>query len=188
MNTMLKTNLTTMLVAGCAAVIGSTLAGPAQAGMYRCPVPQADAMVVTNYDDPAQAQQRGCSAIETRHSAFDAPVGASGAAPRPRHRAPVVASARLVPQAAAPQQAKATAESRPAGFWQVDPKLQQARDSDRRRILEDELAIEQQAVGESRARTGSSAAGSAERARAEASLARHLAAIQSLQTEIARLR
>jgi len=44
------------------------------------------------------------------------------------------------------------AAATPAGFPKVDPDAQKARDDNRRKILEDELANEQKALGEARAK------------------------------------
>lgn len=144
----------------------ASLAPRAQATLYRCPSDRGDgAMVVTNLLRESDAAGRACEPMPTRRSALDdvAPPARRSAAP---HRAPSVAADTPAPVAR-----------------RIAPQVQQARDDDRRAILETELRREQEAVSRLRA-GGANGASEADRQ----ALARHTADVEALRRELARLR
>lgn len=97
---------------------------PAWADIYKC-VDEAGHITYTN----AKASGRGCSLL-ARDQAVSSVPGPGPSRP-----------------AAAPQN---SASSSAAGFPKVDTGTQKARDSDRRRILDEELASEQRALDAAR--------------------------------------
>ena len=101
-------------------LLGAPLLVAAQALVYRCPGPP---VLYTDALSPQEARDRGCRTIE------GAPVTIVQT-PRPRASAP----------AAAPT-ATPTPRSPEA---RIDPATQRARDSDARRILQDELRREEE--------------------------------------------
>lgn len=104
--------------------LGALLAGPAAAQdktVYRCPGPP---VLYTDALTPQQAVERGCRPIE------GAPLTIVQSQPRP------------APAASAP----APAATRSAPNARVDPGVQRERDSDARRILNEELQREQAAL------------------------------------------
>jgi len=86
--------------------------------MYRCPGNDYN-----NTISAKEAKDRGCKTIEG---------------------APITVIQTTRPKAAAPSGGSAPAASGPATTARVDPAAQRARDSDSRRILEDELRAEEQ--------------------------------------------
>lgn len=113
------------------AAVLAAAAAPAQpgGGVYRCP-----GNVYTDGLDRAEAQARGCIALD---------IGV--ALPAPPRRAGAEAAGQAASGAAGPRPAP-----RPAGAAsaapiaaRVDPAEQRARDADKRRILDEELAREE---------------------------------------------
>lgn len=165
------TGLALLLALGSwAMVVPVALAQEQPRSVYRCPGPP---VLYTDAITPQQAQERGCRTIE------GAPVTI---VQTPRMRAPASAPA----SAARPADAK------------VDPAAQRARDSDARRILNDELGREQARLAELRREFNN---GEPERqgdernyqryldrvAEMRAALARKEADVAALQRELAKL-
>jgi hypothetical protein len=154
----------------CAAFAPAAQAQEPARPVYRCPGPP---VLYTDAITPQEAQQRGCRTIE------GAPVTI---VQTPRGRAP----------ASAPASAPRPAEAR------VDPAAQRARDSDARRILNDELRREEARLAEMRREFNN---GEPERqgdernyqryldrvAEMRAALARKEADVAALQRELAKL-
>lgn len=151
-----------------AAVLLLTLSGLHAAAqearaVYRCPGPP---VLYTDALTPEEARSRNCRTIE----------GASVTVVQaPRRPAPAAASA-----------------ARPAGETRVDPAVQRARDSDARRILQDELQREEERLSQLRAEFNN---GEPERRGDERNFARYQervsemrAAIQRKEADIAALK
>ena len=157
-----------LALGSCVMVVPAALAQEPPRSVYRCPGPP---VLYTDAITPQQAQERGCRTIE------GAPVTI---VQTPRMRAPASAPA------ARPADAK------------VDPAAQRARDSDARRILNDELGREQARLVELRREFNN---GEPERqgdernyqryldrvAEMRAALARKEADVAALQRELAKL-
>lgn len=149
--------------------------GLAQDAIYRCEGPDG---VVEYTNAPGSLQNgRKCRIAELAPiTTIPAPRLPSGSAvPRPAPAA--------VP--AAPSAAPGAARGVPASEAspRVDPAVQKARDSDRRRILEDELRKEQSRLGEVRAEFNN---GEPERRGDERNYQKYLDRVQRLKDEIAR--
>ena len=101
------------------------LAGPARAQtvVYRCPGGPGQPVLYTDSLSLQDARDKGCRTIE------GAPL--------------TVVQSRARPAAAAASPASAGSAGARASDARVDPAQQRARDSDRRRILEDELRMEE---------------------------------------------
>ena len=111
--------LAVLSIAGLVAAGGASAQDGTAKPVYRCP---GTPVLYTDALTPAQARERGCTAIES------APVT-------------VVQGARARPAASAPP---------PSASARVDPDLQRERDSDARRILSEELRREQERLAELR--------------------------------------
>lgn len=112
----------------------SSLPAAAQAGtVYRCPGPP---VLYTDALTLAEARERGCRSIE------GAPISVVQS---PRSKP--VAGAGSAPASGAPGPMPAV---RPSGEGRVDPAAQRQRDSDARRILEAELAREDDKLADAR--------------------------------------
>jgi len=133
--------------------------------VYRCPGPS---VLYTDALTPEEARSRNCRSIE----------GATVTVVQtPRRPAPAAASAPA---------------ARPAGETRVDPAVQRARDSDARRILQDELQREEERLSQMRAefRNGEPERRGDERnfARYQERVAEMRAAIQRKEADIAALK
>lgn len=151
----------------------ATMPWPAQAQeprtVYRCPGPP---VLYTDAISAEEARSRNCRTID------GATVTVVQA---PRRPAPAAASAPASPPAA-----------RPPGETRIDPAAQRARDTDARRILQEELQREEQRLAEMRAEFNN---GEPERRGDERNFARYQervaemrAAIQRKEADIAALK
>ena len=148
---------------GSIALASAAALAPAQAALFRCASPDDPGqLVVTNVLDDAQARDRQCQPLQQRASPLN--VAASGVGLPARATPPVAPMARSQP----------ATRPLPAG--------ERGREDERRRVLEDELRAEQQALAKQRAQNAA-APGDAEMARRAA---RHVENIAALQREIAR--
>ena len=123
-------------------------AGPAQAQIFRCEGPNG---VVEYTNAPPAGGQNGrtCKTVDAAITVIPAPKLPARAVPPPAGAAGGAAPAKpgagaALPAAAAPKPAAVS----PNGFPKVDPATQRTRDSDRRRILEDELKKEEARLAE----------------------------------------
>lgn len=152
----------------------------AHAEMYRCPpAPGGDAAVITNLLDAEDARQRGCQPMKPRRSALDQPMRqpVQSAAATVRAQAPLARTA-----AAAP------AGGEPAGDRRVAPKVQRHRDDQRREILQAELRKELDTATQIKMQLERAGSDDASRQQNRAALARHVANVDALKQEIARIR
>ncbi len=124
------------------ALLTIPLAAPAQ--IYRC----EGANGVVEYTNAPPAGGRSCKTVDATITVIPAPKAPPKPAPAPAagagsgNASPSAAAG--APGAAAPR----PAASSPDGFPKVDPATQRTRDSDRRRILEDELKKEEARLAE----------------------------------------
>lgn len=152
----------------------------AQAQIHRCEGPDG---VVEYSNSPAAAQAgRNCRLIEL------APITTIPAPQAPRPSAPAAASppAPGASAAARPAAAPPAPSARPPGsesFPRVDPATQRTRDSERRRILEDELRKEETKLAELRKEYND---GEPERLGSERNYQRYLDRVERLKEDIAR--
>ncbi len=113
----------------CCAALGLAGAAQAQGVVYRCPGAAGQPVLYTDALSSQDARDKGCRTIDS------APLTVVQQARAPR------------PGASAASGASGTAASAAAGARasdaRVEPGVQRARDSDRRRILEDELRGEE---------------------------------------------
>jgi len=151
----------------------------AHAQIYRCEGPDG---VVEYSNSPTTAQTgRNCRVVEL------API-TTIPAPQPRSAAPAAARP-AAPGAATPGRAAAVPpapSARPPGaegFPRVDPATQRSRDSDRRRILEDELRKEETKLAELRKEYND---GEPERLGGERNYQKYLDRVERLKEDIAR--
>ena len=144
----------------CIAVVGLWLATPVSAEVYRC---DGDSGVPVYQGTP---NGRNCRALDL--------------APLTTIPAPKLPAARA---AAAGQAGSAAARPSPNGFPKVDASAQRARDSDRRRILEDELNKEDARLAELKAVYKD---GEPDRLGDERNYQKYLDRVQRLKDDIAR--
>ncbi|MBP8310437.1 MAG: DUF4124 domain-containing protein [Burkholderiaceae bacterium] len=118
------------------------LAGTAQAQIFRCEGPNG---VVEYTNAPPAGPQAGrtCKTVDATITVIPAPKAPVRAAPPPAAAAPASGGAATGAAGTAPKPAAS-----PDGFPKVDPATQRTRDSDRRRILEDELKKEEARLAE----------------------------------------
>lgn len=141
----------------------TAVAAPAGAEIFKCEGPDG----VTEYSNtqPAARSGRTCRSLD---------VGNITVIPAPRAPTPAAPAA---PASAAPQ------GTRPDGFPRVDSSTQRARDDDRRRILEGELAREEARLAELRREYNN---GEPERQGSERNYQKYLDRVQRLKDDIAR--
>jgi hypothetical protein len=149
-----------LLRTACLAVVGLCLAAPVSAEVYRC---DSDSGVPVYQGTP---NGRNCRALDL--------------APLTTIPAPKLPAAR---PAAPGQAAGAAARPTPNGFPKVDASAQRARDSDRRRILEDELKKEDARLAELKALYKD---GEPDRLGDERNYQKYLDRVQRLKDDIAR--
>jgi hypothetical protein len=124
--------LTALAALGCWAALGGAAHAQDTKPVYRCPGPP---VLYTDGISAQEARDKGCRTIE------GAPITIVQTPPRPRPAASGgAAGAGSAGAGAAPAQNGA---SRP-GDGKVDPAAQRARDTDRQRILTDELRTEEE--------------------------------------------
>ncbi len=143
---------------------GAALAAPARAQIYRCEGPNG---VIEYSNAVASGSDRNCRTV-------DLPTVTTIPAPK------------LPPNAArppSPSGAPGTANASPGGFPRVDASTQKARDSDRKRILEDELRKEEKKLAELQAEYNN---GEPERRGDERNYQKYLDRVQRLKDEIGR--
>ena len=152
----------------------------AHAEMYRCPpAPGGDAAVITNLLDAEDAQRRGCQPMKPRRSALDQPMR------QPVHTATAAVRAQAPSAHAA---AAAPATEKPAGERRVAPQVQRHRDDQRREILQAELRKELDTATRIKTQLERAGTDEASRQQTRAALARHVANVDALKQEIARIR
>ena len=136
----------------------------AQDGMYKCVYPDGR----VEYTNRSVGDQRNCSRLD---------IEPNTAVPAPR-AAPATSSA-------APARAPSAAGTpTPANFPRVDNGTQRARDSDRRRILEDELRLQEARYAELQKEYNN---GQPERSGDERNYQRYLDRVQKLKEDIERV-
>jgi hypothetical protein len=162
-NAAMSPSRTSLLLLAACAVPWGALAQPADRPVYRCP---GNPVLYTDALTPQEARDKGCRTIE------GAPITVI-ASPRPR-------------SAAAPASAPR------AGEMKVDPAEQRARDSDARRILENELRRDEAQLAAMRKEFNN---GEPERLGSERNFQRYLdrvaemrAAIERKESDVAALR
>lgn len=179
--------------------------------MYSCPAPHGDGYVITNLMRDADAAERECEPLQGRRSSLDRPARRTppststsadtfsddwiSASPRPA-AARVQEPGRSKPRAApleTPREAVRevsliTEPARGDSGRRIAKQTQSERDIDSRKIIESELNKEHAAVAELRKRIESIAKDSPERQRVQESLVRHTADVDSLKSELARMR
>ena len=162
-----------------AALCAGSLAGPAQAQIYKCEGPDG----VVEYSNSPANGKRGCQPVEL------SPITTIPAPRLPAARAapPAATQNGSAAPAAAPSASAAPAPAaRPAGaegFPRVDPATQKARDTDRRRILEDELKKEELKLADLRREYND---GEPERQGNERNYQKYLDRVQRLKEDIGR--
>lgn len=139
-------------------------AGAASAQIYRCE--NADG-VIEYSNAPASGRERGCK-----------PVDLPAITTIPAPKLPARAAA-----APAPAPSGAARAPSPEGFPKVDGATQKARDSDRRRILEDELSKEESKLADLRKEYNG---GEPERRGDERNYQKYLDRVQRLKDDIGR--
>jgi hypothetical protein len=156
---MLRTiTVLTLVVAACVGLLGP---GTARAQIYRCEAPNG---VIEYSNAPSSRSDRTCRAVDLPPvSTIPAPV---------LPKAPT--------QAAPSEPARAGAVP---SFPRIDSATQRARDSDRRRILQDELQREETRLAELRSEYN---AGEPERRGDERNYQKYLDRVQRLKDEITR--
>jgi hypothetical protein len=120
----------TLLVCGVLALVPLVFApsqANAQDNMFKCTM--TDGRV--EYTNRPPADERNCTRLNIEPSVV---LPAPTALPRPPAAPPAAAPARPAPSASSPA---------PAGFPRVDAPTQRARDTDRKRILEEELRAQE---------------------------------------------
>ncbi len=115
------------VIGGCWLTLGTPWAVMAQGVMYKCTL--SDGRI--EYTNRTNVDQNACTRLNIEPS-----VVIPAPAPAPRSGA------------AAPAPARPASTPTPAGFPRVDGATQRARDSDRKRILEEELATQQGRLAE----------------------------------------
>ncbi len=160
------------------ATLITVFATPSFAQIFRCE--GADGVVeYTNAPSAGPQGNRECRPVQSSITVIPAPKLP------PRPAAPAAPAAGqpgggAAPAAAAPSAAKPVS---PEGFPKVDPAAQRARDSDRRRILEDEQKKEETRLAELRAEFNN---GEPERRGDERNYQKYLDRVQRLREDIAR--
>ncbi len=161
-----------------AALCAAGLAAPVQAQIYKCEGPDG----VIEYSNTPSNSGRGCRAVELSPiTTIPAPKLPAARSTPPAGRSGEQATS---PQAATP--AAPAAATRPAGaenFPRVDSATQKARDTDRRRILEDELRKEEGRLAELRREYND---GEPERQGNERNYQKYLDRVQRLKDDIGR--
>lgn len=159
---------------------GALLGGPAQAQIYKCEGPDG----VVEYSNSPNAAQAGrrCTAVQLN------PITTIPAPKLPARAAPPAPAAggSATPGAPAPGPGASAPAARPVGqeaFPRVDSATQKARDTDRRRILEDELKKEEDKLAELRKEYND---GEPERLGNERNYQKYLDRVQRLKDEIGR--
>lgn len=155
----------------CIAIVALSCAqAPAWGQIYKCE--NADGVIEYSNAPPAPQSGRNCKAIQlqpiTSIPAPKLPVKAAPGAP-----------------GAGGQESKAVA-ARPAGsegFPRIEPATQKSRDSDRKRILEDELSKEEAKLAELRKEYNN---GEPERVGGERNYQKYLDRVQRMKDDIAR--
>jgi hypothetical protein len=102
-----------------ALVLFGVAAGPLHADIWKCLNPNGDTLFTS---DRVEAKQKGCTQITVTPNVVSPPPPAGAAAPRTGDARP---------------------QGSPGNFPKVAPQVQQQRDTDRKRILEAELTIEE---------------------------------------------
>jgi hypothetical protein len=142
---------------------------PAHAQIFKCEGPNG--VVEYSNAQPAAQPGRTCRSIEVGTiTVVPAPK------PQPRPQPPVQGTA-------SPQGPASAQGARPEGFPRVDPSTQRARDDERRRILEDEVAKEEARLVELRREYNN---GEPERLGSERNYQKYLDRVQRLKDDIAR--
>ncbi|MCM5682420.1 hypothetical protein M8A51_23070 [Schlegelella sp. S2-27] len=166
----------------CLLAMAALVPAGVHAEMYRCPpVPGGDAAVVTNLLDAEDARQRGCQPMKPRRSALDQPMRQPARSATPTEHAARAPAAR-------PTAAAAPAAGEPVGEHRVAPQVQRHRDDQRREILEAELRKELDTATRVKTQLERAGADDASRQQTRAALARHVANVDALKQEIARIR
>jgi hypothetical protein len=165
------------------AILLSIIATPSLAQIFRCEGPDG-VVEYTNAPSAGPQGSRECRPVQSSITVIPAPKlpprPAAAAAPA----SPASPAAGQPGGGAAP--AAAPSAARPAsseGFPKVDPAAQRARDSDRRRILEDEQKKEEAKLAELRAEFNN---GEPERRGDERNYQKYLDRVQRLREDIAR--
>jgi hypothetical protein len=169
----------------CVAAAGTCFGAAGHAAMYRCPSPFNDGMVVTNVVNEAAALARQCEPLQTRRTALD--VLDKKAAPAAKMADDWMAAPTKRSPAAQPVIAMAPNTETKA--VRIDAATQRARDTDRRRIIETELASEMAghvSVQGSLSKS-ISANDAAQRDHFQQKLQRHATNIDALRRELSRL-
>lgn len=156
---------------------GALLGGPAQAQIYKCEGPDG----VVEYSNSPNAAQTGrrCTAVQLN------PITTIPAPKLPARSAPPASATggSAATGSAAPAAAPAVRSASPESFPRVDSTTQKARDTDRRRILEDELKKEEDKLAELRKEYKD---GEPERLGNERNYQKYLDRVQRLKEDIGR--
>ena len=191
----------------------AVLTQSAHAAMYRCPAPHGEGSVITNLMRESDANERDCEPLQARRSSIDAPPrgeradgsrGKEGERDRSgnasnRFSDNWVSSAPKASPKTSKTPTRATVAVSSPDLKPVDPgradperrisrEAQRERDTDSRKIIQTELSKSQNMVDELRKQVAVQASGTPEHQRLQASLGRHTVDVDSLKSELARMR
>jgi hypothetical protein len=178
----------------------------AHAAMYRCPAPHGEGSVITNLMRESDANERDCEPLQARRSSIDVQQRPAAAGQKNRTASTgdrftddwVSSAPKASPNTSkTPTRATVAVSSpdlKPVDPGRADPErrisreAQRERDTDSRKIIQTELSKSQNMVDELRKQVAVLASGTPEHQRLQASLGRHTVDVDSLKSELARMR